>query len=163
MKTLSLLQPYATLVVLGAKRVETRSWQTDYRGELYIHASARMPKWCRELLDREPFAQFLHDQVLPLGQVVGRVTLDGCQKTSEWLASPEFNHLEKAFGDFGPRRYAWRLSNPVPLDTTLPFKGALGLWDWYGEPDYDMTPAFFTPSPKLPLPPVPEWMMGSEQ
>ncbi len=39
MKTLSLLQPWATLVVMGVKQIETRSWRTDYRGPLLIHAS----------------------------------------------------------------------------------------------------------------------------
>ena len=40
MKAISLLQPWATLVSIGAKRVETRSWRTDYRGPIAIHASA---------------------------------------------------------------------------------------------------------------------------
>lgn len=31
---LSLTQPWAELVVIGAKTQETRSWKTDYRGEL---------------------------------------------------------------------------------------------------------------------------------
>ena len=39
MKTLSIRQPYATLVCAGVKRVENRSWTTDYRGRLLIHAS----------------------------------------------------------------------------------------------------------------------------
>jgi hypothetical protein len=43
MKAISLLQPWATLVALGAKRIETRSWSTDYRGPLAIHASSRLP------------------------------------------------------------------------------------------------------------------------
>jgi hypothetical protein len=38
MKALSLWQPWATLVSIGAKRIETRSWPTKYRGPLAIHA-----------------------------------------------------------------------------------------------------------------------------
>ena len=38
-KILSLTEPYATLIKEKKKLVETRSWKTDYRGELYIHAS----------------------------------------------------------------------------------------------------------------------------
>lgn len=41
MKALTLYQPWATLVALGAKRVETRSWHTHYRGTLAIHAGSR--------------------------------------------------------------------------------------------------------------------------
>ncbi len=40
MKVLSLTEPYATLIKENRKLVETRSWKTKYRGELYIHASA---------------------------------------------------------------------------------------------------------------------------
>lgn len=39
-KTLTLLQPWASLVACGAKKIETRSWATKYRGPLAIHAAA---------------------------------------------------------------------------------------------------------------------------
>ena len=39
MKVLSLTEPYATLIKEKKKLIETRSWKTNYRGELYIHAS----------------------------------------------------------------------------------------------------------------------------
>ena len=39
MKLISLWEPWATLMALGAKKVETRSWDTNYRGLLAIHAS----------------------------------------------------------------------------------------------------------------------------
>ena len=32
MKALSVVQPYASLIVLGFKRYETRSWGTGHRG-----------------------------------------------------------------------------------------------------------------------------------
>ncbi len=45
MKVLSLTEPYATLIKLGKKKIETRSFKTNYRGELYIHASStKIPK-----------------------------------------------------------------------------------------------------------------------
>ena len=43
MRALTLWQPWATLAAIGAKKIETRSWLTRYRGELAIHAAARMP------------------------------------------------------------------------------------------------------------------------
>lgn len=39
-KVLTLTQPWATLIAIGAKRIETRSWSTSYRGPLLIHAAA---------------------------------------------------------------------------------------------------------------------------
>ncbi len=41
MKVLSLTEPCATLIKEKIKKVETRSWKTSYRGELYINASIR--------------------------------------------------------------------------------------------------------------------------
>ena len=49
MKVLSLTEPYATLIKENKKLIETRSWKTDYRGELYIHASVtKIPKEWKE-------------------------------------------------------------------------------------------------------------------
>ena len=45
MKVLSLTELYATLIKKGKKQIETKSWKTLYRGELYIHASnTSLPK-----------------------------------------------------------------------------------------------------------------------
>ena len=39
MKVLSIKEPFASLIKNKKKYIETRSWKTNYRGELYIHAS----------------------------------------------------------------------------------------------------------------------------
>ena len=44
MKTLSIKEPFATLIKDDVKIYETRSWKTNYRGEIYIHASKTMSK-----------------------------------------------------------------------------------------------------------------------
>lgn len=51
MRGLSLLQPYCSLLALGEKRIETRSWCTSYRGRVAIHASRRFPRRLRDLCD----------------------------------------------------------------------------------------------------------------
>lgn len=45
MKALTLHQPWASLIALGVKTIETRSWSTSYRGPLAIHAAATMPSY----------------------------------------------------------------------------------------------------------------------
>ena len=50
-KFITLTQPWATLVALGVKRIETRSWRTPYRGLLGIHAAKSYPDWAREFSD----------------------------------------------------------------------------------------------------------------
>lgn len=44
MKTISIIQPWATLIMLGEKKYETRSWQREHRGELLIHSSKKIDK-----------------------------------------------------------------------------------------------------------------------
>ena len=43
MKALTVHQPYASLLAVGAKLFETRSWYTNYRGLTAIHAAAKKP------------------------------------------------------------------------------------------------------------------------
>lgn len=45
MRALTLWQPWASLIAVGAKTIETRSWSTTYRGPLAIHAAKRQPDW----------------------------------------------------------------------------------------------------------------------
>ena len=45
MKALTIRQPWASLFALGIKQMETRSWDTKYRGPVAIHAGLAMP--CR--------------------------------------------------------------------------------------------------------------------
>eukprot|EP00913_Durusdinium_trenchii_P025317 g23767.t1 len=40
---LSMHQPWASLLVYGFKRAEGRSWKSDHRGRLWIHATAKAP------------------------------------------------------------------------------------------------------------------------
>ncbi len=39
MKAIGLEQPFASLVGIGAKTIETRPWSTDYRGPLAVHSA----------------------------------------------------------------------------------------------------------------------------
>lgn len=60
MKVLTLTQPWATLVAIGAKQIETRSWATSYRGPLAIHAAKGLGpvggmRGLIDLCEREPF------------------------------------------------------------------------------------------------------------
>lgn len=56
MKVLSVQQPNATFICAGIKTVENRSWKTDYRGRIAIHASGDDYAW--------PDADFLPDSFI---------------------------------------------------------------------------------------------------
>ncbi|MHB8596723.1 MAG: ASCH domain-containing protein [Ktedonobacteraceae bacterium] len=140
-KTLSMTDPWGTLVALGTKRIETRSWPTPYRGPLAIHIAKTLPPQAAACCDTLPFSQALeaggyrwqpergHNAWgLPLGQIVAIVWLDEVQRIT-----PTFQVVEpeRSFGLFVPGRYAWRFSQVYRLTTPLPARGALGVWEWH--------------------------------
>lgn len=135
MKAITLTQPWATLVALGAKRIETRSWRTDYQGPLAIHAAKSYPKWARNLCKVEPFKSALaplgvhFEPADYLGMVVAVCELENVFSVS-CLGVDE---PERSFGDYSAGRWAWMLARVKPLAVPIPAKGALGLWEWRQE------------------------------
>ena len=144
MKAITLTQPWATLVAIGAKRFETRSWATGFRGPLAIHAAKGFPRACKELCSEPEFVDALASinarfSDLPLGCVVATVTLVGCFKmgtadapcTADLTRHFDVSHFpECRFGDFSEGRFAWVFDNLKKLHEPIPAKGALGLWEW---------------------------------
>lgn len=155
MKALTLTQPWATLVAIGAKRIETRSWSTTYRGPLAIHAGKgpstigwpQLQHMCRR---EEPFKSTLGPvlngrhpaEVLPLGAIIAIAELVSVTPSTQarigvWWDSPRGRRYdyhatgnELAFGDYSAGRYAWLLADVRVLPEPIPARGALGLWEW---------------------------------
>jgi hypothetical protein len=134
-KALSLTQPWASLVALGEKRVETRSWNTNYRGLLAIHAAKTYPRWAKELAGQEPFYSSLRAPIgnysypeLRCGQVLCIVSLTVIRFTQ--TVRDDLSEKELAFGDYSDGRFAWCLSLFEPVSPPIPAKGHLGLWEW---------------------------------
>lgn len=119
MKCLSLTQPYATLIAIGAKRIETRSWKTDHRGELAIHAAKGFPKWAQDVCLNDPFRtalgwpsprdlptqawadnMFARIKELPLGVVLATCKLVDCLPTDylHWKEPGEDPYWETSNG-----------------------------------------------------------------
>ncbi|MDB5208020.1 MAG: hypothetical protein JWR72_3095 [Flavisolibacter sp.] len=136
MKVLSLLQPWASLVVIGSKKIETRNWRSAYRGELLIHASGG--KKGGILTTEPPFKKYiLNFDSLPFSAIIGKVILDDIVPIEQlYLSDAHLNTLtleEKAFGDYARGRYAWLLSDPVEFRQPIFTKGTLRLWEYSGE------------------------------
>jgi hypothetical protein len=159
-KAITLTQPWATLVAIGAKRIETRSWSTSYRGPLAIHAGKGLGpvggnRGLNRLIASDPFWSILGVAAcafgrraptgLPLGAIIAVCELYDCRPTAteavpgkrgwsgyvgEKLTYWDLTDQERAFGDYTPGRFAWLLSNVRALPTPIPARGALGLWEW---------------------------------
>ena len=141
MKALSLTQPWATLVAIGAKHYETRSWSTPFRGRIAIAASKGFPGDCRELCMLSPFAGVLYQagytniasviaecgNILAVATIVGVGPTEACSRRTA-LGGVDMAEHEESFGDYSPGRCAWGLADVVRLPRPVPAKGALGLW-----------------------------------
>ena len=132
MKAISLTQPWASLVAVGAKRIETRSWRPSSAvgEEIAIHASKGFPLDCRQLCEQTLFARSLKRSwmQLPVGSVVAVARVVSFDTTERLLASGELTPLEEAFGNYGPHRFGWRFEDIRPLSTPIECRGALGIW-----------------------------------
>jgi hypothetical protein len=135
MRVLSFTQPWASLVCLGEKKIETRSWKSWYFGPILIHASKSFPKWAKECCEEEPFYSALRPRgiyaypELACGHIIGMAELVSCSNTEDirWKLTAE-DLKEQAFGDYSPGRYGWFLENAQFLPKPVLAKGALGLW-----------------------------------
>ena len=127
MKALTLTQPWASLVALGHKRVETRSWPT-YRSQfstLAIHAAKGYPKSAREFALTEHLIGRLPERI-PLAAIVAVARLTKCERTENVVQT--VSALERHLGDFSWGRWAWFLEDIRALPEPIPCLGALGLW-----------------------------------
>jgi activating signal cointegrator 1 len=152
MKALTLTQPWATLVAIGAKRIETRSWRTSYTGPLAIHAAKGYPKWAKDISYSRLFVDvFLSCGLsyrditrLPTGVVVATCELANCASiTNRFVFRAEDGAHERDFGDYTPGRYAWILGNVKALPEPIPATGAQGLWEWERPYQFDSEEEYF--------------------
>jgi hypothetical protein len=142
MKVLTIQQPWATLIAIGAKTIETRSWTTNYRGKLAIHSSKAFPLENQSLLIEEPFksifdSEFPKNTALRCGYILATCELVNVVpifwKIDDKKTNPigiTISDKERALGNYQYGRFAWILENVKVLETPIPAKGMLGLWEY---------------------------------
>lgn len=149
MKCLSIIEPFATLIAIQEKKIETRSWKTNYRGKIAIHSSKNINKEGKESCLKNEFLKALGDEYILIkennkikynfnfGNIIATADLINCVQMKELYE--DYAILENGikiqgnefiFGDYTPGRYAWILDNVQMLDKPIGVKGHLGLWDY---------------------------------
>lgn len=128
MKGISIIQPWATAIVYGVKSIETRSWTTNYRGRIAIHAAKTFPKTAREFASVE-FTLGRIPKRLPFGAIIGYATLYDIKPA--WEVRDLISSIERMYGDYTPGRFAWMLKDieRTPDEDIIPYAGKLGLFD----------------------------------
>lgn len=128
MKVLSLREPYATLIKEKVKTIETRSWKTNYRGELYIHASKS--KMLKEDLDNRELMDLVSSKELNYGYIICKCKLVDCVYMDEvFLEKIKENRKEYVCGIYSLGRYAWILKDIEEIEK-IPAKGSLNIWNY---------------------------------
>jgi hypothetical protein len=130
MKTISIYQPWATLIILGLKQYETRDYPIAHRGPLAVHA-AKNRDYLHLYFDPafqpwlEPWGYRSPDD-LPLGAVLGTVNLLNVYQSDK--CNP--NAFERAWGDWSKGRFVWKLDLIERFAEPVPAQGQQGLWEW---------------------------------
>lgn len=142
MKAIPVWQQWASLIAIGAKRVETRHYPAppELVGQrIAIHATLTRDHLA--FADSGPFRRRLEeardegrlalvDGQLPLGAIVATVVVDRCRRmTRESIAElTQRDPDERAFGYYGPDRFAWVLRDLEALTTPAPARGDRGIY-----------------------------------
>jgi hypothetical protein len=138
-RALTLTEPWATLMALREKAVETRSWRLPRHligEEVAIHASKMFPKWAKETCDEVTFRNALTVSIDSVqeckpGHVLCIVKFISCVPTEQVRGRLSRKELE--FGDYADGRFAWFSELVERLPQPVAAKGALGFWEWFGE------------------------------
>lgn len=135
MKALSLWHPYAPLIAIGAKKIETRSWSMRYRGPVLIHAAKKQSRGIVSNCNEVRRIMGKHQFTNPPGHYdVNLKTTLGCVLAVADLvdvidASEKPDGLEGELGFYGPGRFGWVLSNVRQFIDPIPWQGQQGLWE----------------------------------
>ena len=142
MPAISLWQPYASLIAVGAKPYETRHWCAPKRligQRIAIHAAARKPTRAEldEIFDDVADALgFCHWHLrVPYGAVVCTAYLAGSYQVTHWngqkpVLAVKGEIEDDGFGDYHTGRWCWELRDVQPYKEPIPAKGAQGWWNW---------------------------------
>ena len=151
MYAITLHQPWATLIALGTKNVETRSWPAPERllGQVIaIHAGKRVVRRPGGRVERELRDRVGRDwsRAIPAGAVLAMATLAGMARVD--YVDPISGHavhdvgtemgcpvgtgrtLIDPWGDFSSDRWLWFLTDVVSLSEPIPAVGRQGFWRW---------------------------------
>lgn len=151
MKTVSVIQPWASFAGLYIKKNETRSWYTNYRGDLLIHASQKL--FPESALFPHMIGKLFHTRVqllqqletasgcaykqLPIGKIIAKTRLVDCLRVVKvgigWAQLSDgrtIDGVEWHLGDYSIDRFIWILEGSEMLATPIPARGQLGLWEF---------------------------------
>lgn len=146
MKTITIKQPWASLIVEGVKDIENRKWPTKFRGRVLVHAGAdNLLKKCEFIDDLLSVEQIINTSnnnketeifgsKLYTSSIIGSVEIVDCvmNHPSVW-AEKSFDAYVEGLKEpiKSVKVYNWVLANPVKFDKPIEnVKGKLNFWEY---------------------------------
>lgn len=129
MKVLSIREPYATLIKEEIKTIETRSWKTNFRGDIIIHS-------CKGKYSiNDKIKNIVDKNKLQYGKMICIAKIVDCILIDEEFVNKlkEENYTNYLCGDYNLGRYAWILKDIREIKTPIEISGQLGLWNYEGD------------------------------
>lgn len=130
MRVLILDEPWATLIKNKKKYIETRSWKTNYRRELYIHAGKKIiDKATKSRLD---LMNLVKDDKMNYSKIVCKCELVDCiYMTEEYIKKTKTEEPQQFIcGEYAVGRYACILTNIEPIENDKLVSGEPGIWTY---------------------------------
>jgi hypothetical protein len=123
-KALTIKDPWASFIVLGKKKIETRTWRTKYRGPLAIHVSKTVDKYALEHFG-------FPDIPMHKGCIIAKSKLIGIKYyyTQDEFMCDEKYHLVPMEYTCTPVNFGWILEDIEPLKKPIPCRGMPGLFE----------------------------------
>ena len=159
MKAITLHQPYASLIVEGHKKFETRSWAPPISllgQRIAIHAAKKNDQNVKDDIAYE-FAKYpigtiriQHESenlMIPFGAVVGTAILKNAALVQDINSADDSIRVtwtvnsgaqrdgkiplsEQKHGDFSVGRWIWDFAWPTVYAVPITARGRQGFWDW---------------------------------
>lgn len=143
---ITIWQPWASLIMIGAQPWEWRRWPAPDRlvgQRIGIHADARPVGQVEidELIEAiglgdtsmiaEPALDLLRrtpKDAYPTGHMLGSAILGQPTRADEWARQHDIGSFNR--GHIHPNKWAWPLTDHQPLVPSIPCRGGQGFWDW---------------------------------
>lgn len=126
MKAITIKQPFASLIAAGLKEYEFRTWKTNYRGEILIHAG--------KSIDKDAMKKFESLKLeYPTGCIIAKAKLTDCvpvtEAVKEELRKKNFLVYSGTTESADWNGYGFKLENVETMEPIL-VNGMLGLWEY---------------------------------
>ena len=132
MKAITVSQPYASLISEGAKFCENRVWETNYRGEIAIHAGLGKQYLSKAELSKYPTGCVI--AIAKLTACVGVFSIEQYGDPNEFpdslIPGTNISWRKAATHLYTEGPWCWILEDVRRIEP-IPAKGLQRIWNWF--------------------------------